>query len=62
MKLLDKKNLIYLLDEFNFDFPSLDMMGDDLVAIGGDFHPQRLINAYKAGLFPWFIDENNVWY
>ena len=64
MKLLDKKNLIYLLDEFNFDFPSLDMMGDDLVAIGGDFHPQRLINAYKSGLFPWFIDENNHihWY
>jgi len=57
LQLLDKENKIYLLDDDNFDFPSLDMMDDDLVALGGDFHPQRLINAYKNGLFPWFIDE-----
>ncbi|OCL96752.1 leucyl/phenylalanyl-tRNA--protein transferase [Arcobacter porcinus] len=57
MKLLDKDNKIWLLDDDNFDFPSQDMMSDDLVAIGGDFHPQRLINAYSNGLFPWFIDE-----
>lgn len=59
MELLDKEHLIYLLDFDNFDFPSLDMMNDDLVAIGGDFHPQRLINAYQNGIFPWFIDEYN---
>lgn len=64
MKLLDTENKIYLLDQNNFDFPTLDMMNDDLVAIGGDFHPQRLINAYENGLFPWFVDENNHihWY
>ena len=59
MKILDKKNKIYLLDEENFDFPSLDMMKDDLVAVGGDFHPQRLLNAYENGIFPWYIDEYN---
>ena len=59
MKLLDKKNKIYLLDEKNFDFPSLDMMKDDLVAVGGDFHPQRLLNAYKNGIFPWYVDDYN---
>jgi len=59
MELLDKDEKIYLLDETNFDFPTLDMMGGDLVALGGDFHPQRLINAYQNGIFPWFIDENN---
>lgn len=64
MKLIDKQHKIYLLDEENFDFPTLEMMQDDLVAIGGDFHPQRLLNAYENGLFPWFIDENNHihWY
>lgn len=64
MKLLDKKYGIYLLDEINFNFPTLDMMKDDLVAIGGDFHPQRLLNAYDNGIFPWFIDEYNHihWY
>ena len=59
MKLIDKKHKIYLLDDDNFDFPTLDMMKDDLVAVGGDFHPQRLINAYENGIFPWYIDEYN---
>ncbi|RXK13937.1 leucyl/phenylalanyl-tRNA--protein transferase [Halarcobacter mediterraneus] len=59
MKLLEPIEKIYLLEENSFDFPTLDMMNNDLVAIGGDFHPQRLINAYENGLFPWFIDEYN---
>ncbi|MCT7574229.1 leucyl/phenylalanyl-tRNA--protein transferase [Aliarcobacter butzleri] len=57
MKLIDKKHKIYFLDEDKFDFPTLNMMNDDLVAIGGDFHPQRLLNAYENGIFPWFIDD-----
>ncbi|MCG3677756.1 leucyl/phenylalanyl-tRNA--protein transferase [Aliarcobacter butzleri] len=57
MKLIDKKHKIYLLDEEKFDFPTLNMMNDDLVAIGGDFHPQRLLNAYENAIFPWFIDD-----
>ncbi|MFW2556598.1 leucyl/phenylalanyl-tRNA--protein transferase [Aliarcobacter butzleri] len=57
MKLIDKKHKIYLLDEEKFDFPTLNMMNDDLVAIGGDFHPQRLLNAYENSIFPWFIDD-----
>jgi leucyl/phenylalanyl-tRNA---protein transferase len=59
MKLLDKKNKIYLLDENNFDFPTLDMIKDDLVAVGGDFHPKRLLNAYENGIFPWYMDDYN---
>ena len=64
MEVLDKEECIYLLDQDNFDFPSLDMLNNDLVAVGGDFHPQRLINAYENGIFPWFIDEYNHihWY
>ncbi len=64
MKLLDKKDKIWLLDVDSFDFPKLNQMGDDLVAIGGDFHPQRLVNAYENGIFPWFIDDFNYihWY
>ncbi len=59
MKILDSQNKIYLLDDENFEFPTLDMMKDDLVCIGGDFHPQRLELAYENGLFPWYIDEYN---
>jgi leucyl/phenylalanyl-tRNA--protein transferase len=64
MELIDKQEGIYLLDDNNFNFPTQEMMKNDLVAIGGDFHPQRIINAYKGGLFPWYIDEYNYihWY
>lgn len=59
MELLDTEYKIYLLDNENYDFPTLDMMDDDLVAVGGDFHPERLINAYENGIFPWYIDDYN---
>ncbi len=64
MQLLEETEKIYLLEENNFNFPSLSMMNNDLVAVGGDFHPQRIINAYENGIFPWFIDEYNHihWY
>ncbi|KAF1722733.1 leucyl/phenylalanyl-tRNA--protein transferase [Pseudoxanthomonas wuyuanensis] len=29
---------------------------DGLLAIGGDLSPQRLLNAYRAGIFPWFSE------
>lgn len=27
---------------------------DGLLAIGGDLHPERLLHAYRQGIFPWF--------
>jgi leucyl/phenylalanyl-tRNA--protein transferase len=27
-----------------------------LVAVGGDLHPKRLLDAYRHGVFPWFDD------
>lgn len=29
---------------------------DGLLAMGGDLCPQRIINAYRNGIFPWFSD------
>jgi leucyl/phenylalanyl-tRNA--protein transferase len=31
-----------------------------LVAIGGDLSPGRLVQAYRAGVFPWFDDDYPV--
>jgi leucyl/phenylalanyl-tRNA--protein transferase len=28
-----------------------------LLAIGGDFCPERLLNAYAGGIFPWPVAE-----
>ncbi len=34
-----------------------------LLAIGGDLSPERLILAYKSGIFPWFNEgEPVIWY
>lgn len=36
---------------------------DGLLAIGGDLSPERLINAYKMGIFPWFNQgEEILWW
>ncbi len=36
---------------------------DGLLAIGGDLHPLRLLNAYAGGIFPWFSEgEPLLWW
>ncbi|ABV87849.1 leucyl/phenylalanyl-tRNA--protein transferase [Shewanella pealeana] len=34
-----------------------------LLAVGGDLHPERLLNAYYNGIFPWFnLDDPILWW
>ncbi len=33
---------------------------DGLVCMGGDLSPTRLVNAYAAGLFPWFSEGQPI--
>lgn len=33
---------------------------DGLLAVGGDLAPQRLLNAYAGGIFPWFSDDQPI--
>lgn len=36
---------------------------DGLLAFGGDLSPQRLLNAYRSGIFPWYSDgEPIMWW
>lgn len=43
------------------EFPSVDKASEDgLLAIGGDLSPERLILAYKNGIFPWFEDGQPI--
>ncbi|KLV04737.1 leucyl/phenylalanyl-tRNA--protein transferase [Photobacterium aquae] len=59
---------IYLpeLDPLSTDFPSPDTALADpngLLAFGGDLSPERLISAYRQGIFPWFTDgEPLLWW
>lgn len=37
------------------------LMGEDgIVAVGGDLTPERLIHAYRAGIFPWYGQEGPI--
>lgn len=39
----------------NFDFPNPeDSDAQGLLAIGGDLSTQRILNAYRQGIFPWY--------
>ena len=42
-------------------FPRPDLAEPDgLLAIGGDLSPQRLIQAYASGIFPWYSENQPI--
>ncbi len=45
-------------------FPPVNQANeDDILAIGGDLSTERLILAYKSGIFPWYNEgEPIIWY
>ncbi|MGD8909252.1 MAG: leucyl/phenylalanyl-tRNA--protein transferase [Chromatiales bacterium] len=59
--------MIFLLDEEpNAPFPDVSLAEREpngLLAVGGDLSPQRIINAYQQGIFPWFSEgEPILWW
>lgn len=54
---------LQLLDE-RLWFPSVELaQKDGLLAIGGDLSEERLLLAYRSGIFPWFNeDEPPLWW
>lgn len=52
-----------LLSETTFDFPPVSHAMQEpngLLAVGGDLQPQRLLNAYAAGIFPWYEEDQPI--
>jgi leucyl/phenylalanyl-tRNA--protein transferase len=33
-----------------------------LLAVGGDLRPERLVAAYRAGIFPWYSEGEPIWW
>lgn len=56
----------FLLDERGVDFPSPELADPSgLLAVGGDLEPERLLAAYRAGIFPWpllGVDGPMLWF
>lgn len=42
--------------------PVEDADEDGLLAIGGDLTPARLLLAYRSGIFPWFNDDDPIYW
>ncbi len=52
-----------LLSKTSFEFPPVSQALQEpngLLAVGGDLHPQRLLNAYAAGIFPWYEEDQPI--
>ncbi|MGV3761835.1 leucyl/phenylalanyl-tRNA--protein transferase [Parapedobacter sp.] len=56
--------MIFQLDPHTLSFPDPTLAEPDgLLAVGGDLRPERLMVAYRHGIFPWYNDDTPVlWY
>jgi leucyl/phenylalanyl-tRNA--protein transferase len=41
-------------------FPPPDHAEDGLLAVGGDLSPERLLLAYRSGIFPWYDEDSPI--
>ena len=48
----------------NIEFPPVSQASKEgILAVGGDLSAERLLMAYKSGIFPWFDDEEPlIWW
>lgn len=42
--------------------PPNEALSDGLLAIGGDLQVERLLLAYKSGIFPWYDNDLPLWW
>lgn len=64
---MSDSDFLTLLDPIasNEDFPPVEMAWENpngLLAMGGDLTPQRLVNAYRSGIFPWFSEGEPIYW
>lgn len=51
---------IFALDEDSLDFPPPVLAEDGLLAVGGDLRTERILEAYRQGIFPWYSEEDPI--
>lgn len=54
--------MLWLLDEQLWFPPVEDAMEDGLLAAGGDLDTERLLLAYRSGIFPWYDEDIPLWW
>jgi len=53
---------MYFLSKELFFPPVSEANSDGILAIGGDLSPERLLLAYKSGIFPWFEEGEPIFW
>lgn len=53
---------LHILDSRMWFPPVNDGLEDGLLAIGGDLSPERLLLAYRQGIFPWYDGDVPLWW
>ena len=51
--------VIFLHTDFDFPDPSREDV-DELLGVGGDLSPKRLVSAYSKGIFPWYSEDTPI--
>lgn len=57
---LHKTTKMYFLSRELYFPPAEHSSAEGIVAIGGDLSPERLLLAYRSGIFPWFEDDEPI--
>jgi leucyl/phenylalanyl-tRNA--protein transferase len=59
--IFDDEYYIPELRKSSHEFPDPKMAGDEgLLAFGGDLNPNRILKAYRTGIFPWFNPHDPI--
>lgn len=55
---------VYRLGPLEYGFPPAQGADESsgVVAVGGDLHPDRILQAYHAGSFPWFSEGELIYW
>ncbi|WP_018613872.1 leucyl/phenylalanyl-tRNA--protein transferase [Segetibacter koreensis] len=53
---------LYVVDKNLWFPPVTEALPDGLLAIGGDLSVERLLLAYRQGIFPWFDGDVPMWW
>jgi len=59
--IFDEDYFITPLSKFSFNFPNPREASDEgLLAYGGGLEPNRILTAYRQGIFPWFNENDPI--
>jgi len=51
--------VVLLHTDYEFPDPSSEDV-DELLGVGGDLSPKRLVSAYSKGIFPWYSEDTPI--